>query len=390
MKLPAKMTLIVIVFWLLYACTPSLQLPDSTSVTTGSTATEYSDTVIPNTIVLPTTTPTQDPIATSRPYRLQKGELVLAASPGDIPAIFADDSLFISAQAGDEEWDDKELVVGVEINGDARAYPVRLLSVHEVVNDVVGGQPIVVTWCPLCFTAITFNRVLDRELTFGASGYLFKNNLVLYDHQSNTLWSQALGQGIKGAYSKDRLEILPSILTSWEKWKAIYPQTRVLSWVQMGKRADEVIDPYVGYYTSGAPGLGGQDKLDDRLATKSLVVGMQVAKITRAYPLDLIKEEQLINDVVDVLPIILVYNESFATVFVYDRRVDDRILTFVLDIQIGYFRDTETLSLWDEMTGIAIEGELAGFELTRLASHMVFWFAWSDIHQETEIYARRE
>ena len=335
-------------------------------------------------------TPTLDPVATPRPYRLRPGELVLASSPGDIPAIFANDNLFVSVEQGDLEWFDEEPVMGVEINGDARAYPVRILSLHEIVNDVVGGQPIAVTWCPLCYTAITFNRVLDRELTFGASGYLFHNNLVMYDHQSNTLWSQVLGEGIKGAYRTERLEIIPSVLTTWAAWKQTYPETKVLSAIQMGMLAEDVIDPYAGYYTSGAPGLGGQEELDERLLPKALVVGLRAAKIARAYALVDIITAGVINDQIDLLPVLLVYNVDFQTVFTYDRRVGERTLVFSLDEDTGNLRDIETDTVWDAKSGVALAGELKGETLVRLSAPLVFWFAWSDIHKGTELYVLSE
>ncbi len=341
-------------------------------------------------VIVAEPTPTLDPVATPRPYRLRPGELVLASSPGDIPAIFANDNLFVSVEEGNQEWFDEEPVIGVVINGDARAYPVRILSLHEIVNDVVGGQPVAITWCPLCYTAITFNRVLDRELTFGASGYLFHNNLVMYDHQSNTLWSQVLGEGIKGAYRADRLEIIPSILTTWADWKLAYPDTKVLSALQMGMLAEDVIDPYAGYYTSGAAGLGGQEELDERLPSKSLVVGLRAAKIARAYALADIISEGVINDQIDLLPVVLVYNVDFQTVFTYDRRVGVRTLAFSLDEETGNLIDLETNTIWDAKSGLAIAGELEGESLVRLSAPLIFWFAWSDIHKGTELYAFSE
>ena len=130
-------------------------------------------------------------------YRLQPGELVLAASEGDIPSIQTEDSYFVQVEKADLE--DTDLVVGLLI-GVSRAYPVRLLSLHEVVNDRVGDRAIAVTWCPLCYSAVVFDRVVDgEELSFRASGYLLHDNLVLIDHPTDTLWSQLLGQGIKGA-----------------------------------------------------------------------------------------------------------------------------------------------------------------------------------------------
>jgi hypothetical protein len=156
------------------------------------------------------------PTSTPRPYRLLPGELILAADDGDIPAIFADDTLFVNVEHGNLEWLADETVIGVTLNDESHAYPIRLLSLHEIVNDEISGHPIAVTWCPLCYSAIVFSRVVDEQiLTFGVSGYLLKNNLVMFDVQSNTLWSQLYAQGLRGAYSRQRLELIPSTFTTW-------------------------------------------------------------------------------------------------------------------------------------------------------------------------------
>lgn len=155
-------------------------------------------------------------------YRLQPGELILAASEGDIPSILAEESYFVQVEKADLE--DTDLVVGLLIGGVSRAYPVRLLSLHEVVNDRVGDRAIAVTWCPLCFSAVIFDRIVDgQELSFRASGYLLHDNLVLADHPTDTLWSQLLGQGIKGALRGSVLKVISSTVTTWGIWRENYP-----------------------------------------------------------------------------------------------------------------------------------------------------------------------
>lgn len=289
--------------------------------------------------LIPTATPTP------RPRRLLPGELQLAASPDDIPAIFASDDIFVNTES--KEWLDNEEIIGVEINGDARAYPISLLSLHEVVNDVVGDEPVVVTWCPLCYSALVFERVVDgTELTFGVSGYLYRNNLVMYDHQSNGLWSQLLAQGIKGAHRGEFLTVLPSVLTTWGEWKQAHPQARILSAERLGRDAASIIDPYSGYYLSGSAGMGGQEKLDERLPAKALVVGLLENGEARAYALE---DLQAIGTIEDG-PFVLIYDENFNTVIVQRRGADGT--------------------------------------LSRVVSPLVFWFAWSDIFPETTLYAR--
>ena len=295
----------------------------------------------------------------------------------------------MNASAGGAEWQDEEEVIGVLLNGDARAYPTRLLSLHEVVNDTVGGQPIAVTWCPLCYSALVFSRVVeDQELTFGVSGYLFHNNLVMYDHQSNSLWSQVLAQAIKGAYNREQLIVLGATQSTWADWKREHPDTLVLSARQMGKQADEVVDPYVGYYNSGIPGLAGQANIDERLRAQTLVIGIKLGKEARAYTFDDIRTLRLISDELGEIPIMLVYNAKLNSVAAYARLVDNQTLNFELDANGNSVQDLETVSTWDIELGQATQGALAGENLSRLTAPIVFWFAWSDIYPDTNLHEK--
>jgi hypothetical protein len=318
--------------------------------------------------------------------RLWAGELLLAADVDDIPAIFAEDDIFVNVEDGNKEWSDEEMVIGLALNGDVRAYPVRLLSLHEIVNDSVGGQAVAITWCPLCFSAIVFDRVVDgKELTFGVSGLLYFNNLVMYDHRTNTLWSQMLGEGIKGAYRRERLAILPSAMTSWGDWKSSHPDTRVLSAVQMGNNA-EVIDPYVGYYSSGAAGVTGWANPNELLGPKELVIGIAIDDVARGYPLQLIREQKVVNDVLNNIPLLFAYDEAQDAALIYRAQVADQFLSFVPAVGDETLTDEQTGSTWEIGTGLAIDGPLVGERLARLAGPLVFWFAWSDIHTNSDVY----
>ncbi|MDX1379229.1 MAG: DUF3179 domain-containing protein [Anaerolineales bacterium] len=334
-----------------------------------------------------TPAPTAVPTETPRPRLLLPGELQIAADIDDIPAIFASDDLFVDVQAGNQEWPPEELVIGVEINGQARAYPIRLLSSHEIVNDVIGGEPVAVTWCPLCFSALVFNRIVDgRELTFGVSGYLYHNNLVMYDHQTNTFWSQLLGQAIRGAQRRTFLEARPSVLMSWSEWQADHPHTTILSASRMSLDADSIIDPYAGYYLSGSPGMMGPEFTDERLPPKSLVLGLLSGNQAHAYSLESIRSAGLLNEDLDGRQILLVYDETVRSVFVYETEVDGRHLTFEFDPSSGALRDLETASHWDPGTGEAVSGLYQGRRLSRLVSPLVYWYAWVDIHPETKLF----
>lgn len=371
---------------LLMACSAGpTSLPTTTTTTPVSATPTFFSTLSP--------APEREPlsqvaaVATPRVPRLRAGELQLAADIDDIPALFADDTLFVDTTAGDAEWSDDEFVIGVVLANDARAYPIRLLSLHEIVNDTIGGHPLAVTWCPLCFSAVVFDRVMDgRALTFGVSGLLYNNNLVMYDHQTDTLWSQLLGQGVRGALRGRTLGILPSLMTTWGDWKARHPDTRVLSAAATGRRADEVIDPYGGYYGSGSAGITGSSQNDGRLPVKELVVGLQIGAETRAYALRDIATAGTINDALGSLELALAYDAALDTAVVFLRRVDGRLLTLE-PVGDGRLQDRETGTEWALDTGTAVAGPLNGAQLQRLSGPLVFWFAWSDIHPGADLYA---
>jgi len=334
-----------------------------------------------------TLVPTPSPTETPRPRLLSPGELQIAADIDDIPAIFASDDLFVDVDAGNLEWPADELVIGVEINGQARAYPIRFLSLHEIVNDVIGGEPVAVTWCPLCYSALVFARIVDgRELTFGVSGYLYHNNLVMYDHQTNTLWSQLLGQAIRGAQRRTFLQARPSIMMLWSEWQADYPHTTILSANRMSRDASSIIDLYAGYYLSQSAGMMGPEFTDERLPPKSLVLGLRSGNQAYAYPLETIRSIGLLNQLVRNQHILLVYDNETDTIFVYDTEMDGHSLTFELDLTTGSLRDEKTASLWDPRTGEAFCGHYQGRQLSRIVSPLVYWYAWVDIYPNTELF----
>jgi hypothetical protein len=317
--------------------------------------------------------------------RLQPGELVIAANTDDIPAIMSQDSFFASAES--REWLDDEYVIGLALEDQARAYPIRLLSSHELVNDTVDGRAVLISWCPLCFSAIVFDRIVDgRELTFGVSGMLYRDNLVMYDHQTNTLWSQLLGQSLRGALRRQRLTVIPSILTTWAEWKQLHPETLVLSAELLGQYESEVIDPYAGYYTSGAAGLAGEVKHPADIPAKALVVGVQTEGKLRAYPMALMSEVGLIEDELGGVPLLLVFDTPQQVVYVYRRDVAGRTLSFVGTNQPHTLQDELTGSTWDWRTGQATGGEMAGSQLTSYRATLTFWFAWAGIFPETGVY----
>ncbi len=159
-----------------------------------------------------------------------------------IPAL--DHPTFVSASEGDRSLKAQDMVLAVEFIGVAKAYPVRILNWHEVVNDDVGEQPVLISWCPLCGSGLVFDPRADGpRYTFGVSGLLCQQNLLLFDHETESLWSQLRGRAITGPLAGTSLRLLPVTMTTWRSWKAEHPKTSVLSF-QTGYKRDYARDPY--------------------------------------------------------------------------------------------------------------------------------------------------
>jgi len=150
-----------------------------------------------------------------------------------IPSI--DEPAYESADQASRWLGDDALVMAMAHNGDERAWPIRILDFHEIVNDTIGGDPIAITWCPLCGSGVAFDRRIDGKVTeFGVSGVLHDSDLVMYDRASNTLWQQITGEGIMGPRTGEKLAEVPVTLTEWSRWREAHPKTRVLSREQPG------------------------------------------------------------------------------------------------------------------------------------------------------------
>lgn len=319
-------------------------------------------------------------------------KIVSGGPPQDgIPSI--DNPKFQSVQEADKILEDSEFVLGLNINGDIRAYPLQILVWHEIVNDVVGDQPVAVTYCPLCFTNQVFSRTLsdDSTVEFGTSGKLYNSNLVMYDRKSNSLWSQGLGEGIVGEYAGTRLEKIPFDIAYWKEWKKLYPESKVLS-RDTGSVRPYGADPYGDYYTNDVI-LFPVANDDKRLGLKEIIIGLENENQYKAYKLQDIEEKKVINDNIgENKNIALVSLEPFM-VRVFDRVIDDDIEGESKKIVIDLFYNATTNTLIDRETGseLNFEGEFINGSLANKALQLIstdpgFWFEWVAFHPETEIY----
>jgi len=276
---------------------------------------------------------------------------------------------------------DSDTVLGLEINGDVRAYPLSILVWHEIVNDNVGGVPVAVTYCPLCFTNQVFERVIDgQEVEFGTSGKLYNSNLVMYDRLTNSYWSQALGKAIVGELTGYELSTIPFDVIRWGDWKSLHPDSVVLT-TNTGHIRAYGVDPYGNYYTETRI-LFPVENTDDRMHPKEIILGFNDGDVYKAYKQQDVESAVIINDQINNNPIFLVslYPENARA---FERNVDGKVLEFFF--KDGSIIDKETNSEWN-YDGVAISGALVGTELNRIPFNPGFWFEWVAFHPDTDVY----
>lgn len=227
-----------------------------------------------------------------------------------------------------------------------------------------------------------YSRIINgNEHNFGVSGKLIRNALVMFDRETDTLWSQLLGEAVQGPLVGTQLEYLPAVMTTWKDWKAMHPDTRALRKGYVGDR-----DPYTGYYFSDIEGVLGAENVDDRLGTKEFVIGVDLDGESVAYPFGVLNGEPVVNDLVAGMPLVVAFDPDSGAGAVWERTLPDGTdLTFTPH-NGEIIRDLETGTLWNGLTGQAVDGALEGEQLSPVASTLVFWFAWFDFHPDTRLY----
>lgn len=295
---------------------------------------------------------------------------------------------------------DQEPGLALEINGDARFYPLSVMTSHEIVNDVVGDEPVAVTYCPLCNSAIVIDRNVDgRVLRFGVSGLLRNSDLVMWDDATESLWQQLTGEGLVGEFAGTQLTFVPSAIKSYGDFKAQYPEGIVLG-PDQGFGFEYGFNAYRGYSSRTEPfGPFFQEELDDRYPALERVINVTIDNVAKAYPFSVASEERAINDTVNGTPVVIFAGGETAdnldtgvirdgapigTGIAFSRVVDGDVLTFGAHDALT-FEDVETGSIWD-LNGTATSGPLAGTTLEPVVHGNEFWFAWAAFNQGADVY----
>ena len=298
-----------------------------------------------------------------------------------------DNPKFVTPESAGEWLVDREPVVSFELNGDAVAYPLQILTWHEIVNDEVGGVPVAATFCPLCNSAIVFDRRLEGMVfDFGTSGKLRNSDLIMWDRQTESWWQQLTGWGIIGTMSGRRLTFLPASIISWADFKASYPGGRVLS-RDTGFTRDYGRNPYAGYDRVDQPPFLYDGILDPRLLPKERVAAVSIGGGDVAFPFAALEAEGAVNYTFNGQDLVVLFKKGTASALdgsniadsrdvgatgVFDPNLNGRKLTF--RAMGDGFVDNETGSIWN-ILGQAGEGPLAGSNLTPIVHANHFWFA---------------
>ncbi len=350
------------------------------------------------------------------------------------------DPIFVSQEEAADWLEPQEPVIVFSLKGETRVYPLQILTWHEIVNDTVGGVPVAVTFCPLCNSALAFDRRLPLTaaaasevselnpdaapvepdegfleayqaqgeaaavtallpVTFGVSGTLYNSNLLMFDTETSTLWSQLLGVGNVGTLSGTRLLRYPAQIVSFAEVRDAAPEALVLSRdTGFARRYGQ--NPYVGYDDADSPAFLFAGTPDGRLAPKARVVSIDAPAEAVAYPVEALAAAGVVNDAVGDTPVTLFWqagttsaldassiasSRDVGAVGVFERTLDGRTLTFQTDGDA--FVDEETGSTWNVL-GAATAGPLAGEQLTRVVHDNTLWFAWAAFKPDTRIYAQ--
>lgn len=296
-----------------------------------------------------------------------------AILPVDVPTYGGLDAL---------PWlEDDDLILGYESGDEAFAYPINILNVHEMVNDVIADDPVLITYCPLCFSGVVFSREVDGEtLTFGNTSALYQSDMVMYDHQTGSYWFQVAGEAVVGTLTGARLKLLPSATMLWGEWKTLHPDTKLLAGVDRGFETLFAGASYGNGFGRGYqdrinneqfPFPVDEDKLDGRLAAGEIVLTVENDGSATAFPLGQLGDTAANAEVGGELVVVFTASGG-RSVAAFSRTVDGQTFTFDL-IDDGRFTDRETGSTWD-LAGRAKDGLLTGSRLERVNTRRSFWF----------------
>jgi len=324
-------------------------------------------------------------------------EILSGGPPKDgIPSI--DDPTFVSNEAASEWLGLNEPVIALSVGDTAKAYPLQILTWHEIVNDQIEDLYVSVTFCPLCNASIVFDRTLDGTVyDFGTTGRLRRSDMVMYDRQTESWWQQFTGEGIIGDMNGEKLKQVPSHIVSFENFTRSYPDGEVLS-RDTGVRRDYGRNPYPGYDDINSSPFLFRGKTDDRLPPMERVLALQREDKTLLFGLSTLKDRPVINTEFNGNPVAVFSFEQMNSALdgarisesrlipsaaIYSSSVMGKNLSFTM--KDGFAVDDESGSQWN-IFGVAESGPMKGLKLEQLDHGVHFAFAWFAFDPEAGVY----
>lgn len=325
-------------------------------------------------------------------------EELIDGGPGKdgIPSI--DNPRFVSQEAATGWLQGREPVISLNLNGEAKAYPIQILMWHEIVNDEIGGMPVAVTLCPLCYSAIVFDRKIEGEvLEFGVTGLLRKSDMVMYDRTTESFWQQFSGEALVGDYTGTFLTIVSSQLISFDQFRETYPNAYVLS-RETGHHRNYGENPYAGYDDiNNSPFLLEED-VPGQISPMEKVIGVRTDDEMKGYRYSITRNKRVLHDDVGGEPIVIFHLDGMASAMdnrqIHRSRDDGSTGVFSpllngekleFEYTNGEIRDKNTGSIWN-ISGKAISGSLEGKQLDVKIFGDYFAFAWLVFYPETKMY----
>lgn len=316
------------------------------------------------------------------PHHIRLEEIVPGGVKLDgIPSL--DDPVVIPASqatymAGDER------VFGVALGGEARAYPLRMLDWHEMANDTVGGQPITLSYCTLCGSGVLYDtRAAGTPYRFGTSGLLYRSNKLMFDRQTWSLWSNLTGKAVVGrsAVAAASLPVLPMTLTTWDAWRRAHPQTTTLALTQPSNAATR-FDYKPGLADRARAGVSFPVWQKSRvLDAKTEIYALAEGSVAKAYPLDRLVAQGVVNDQLGDRAIVLVADAGSSAVRAYERGAR----SFSAGTEAGTVVDAEG-GVWEVEEDALVLAGSAAEPLPRVPGHVAYWFGWYGFYPHTEVW----
>lgn len=282
------------------------------------------------------------------------------------------------AMAKDNTVKKNKLVLGVEINGEAKAYPLQLIGYHHQVSDTIGGMPVLVTYCTVCRTGRVFSPVVNgRKETFRLVG-MDHFNAMFEDATTKSWWRQVSGEAITGPLKGKSLKELPSQQIALSAWLRLHPSSTVLQPdTVFNKQYNRLADFDKGTVKSS---LEKRDSLSWK--PKSWIIGVVHGKKAKAYDWNELEAKRIIQDSLPGLPVLITLESDSASFHVWSRRINGAVLRFQKQAGMQLLKDANTGSVWD-MNGTCVDGSLKGGQLTAVQASQEFWHSWQTFHPGT-------